>query len=103
MMDLNWSGDGLGVVVRMFWTEVGERGNPQESMVVIVIFAPSSVRSHTCRESFTPRLRCPGKRLAVCSGDEMRIGMGRGAEDAMVVRDSLHDRSVVDIAGDPQV
>ena len=38
-----------------------------------------------------------------CSGDEMCIGMGRGAEDAMVVRDSLHDRSEVDIASGPQV
>ena len=61
MMDLNWSGDGLGVAVRTFWMEVGERGNPQESMVAIAILAPSSVRSCTCRELFAPRLRCPGK------------------------------------------
>ena len=43
MMDQNWSGDGLGVAVRTFCTEVGERGKPQESMVVIAIFAMSSV------------------------------------------------------------
>ena len=29
IMVLNWSGDGLGVVVRMFWTEVGERESPR--------------------------------------------------------------------------
>ena len=39
----------------------------------------------------------------VCSGDEMRIGMGRGAEDVTVVRDSLHDISEVDIASGLQV
>ena len=83
--------------------EVGERGNPRELMVVIVILAPSSVRSHTWRESFVPRLRCPGKHLVGCSGDEMCIGMGRGAEDATVVRDSLHDISKVDIVGALQV
>ena len=33
----------------------------------------------------------------------MHIGMGRGAEDATVVRDLLHDRSVADIASGPQV
>ena len=103
MMLLNWSGDGLGVVVRTFWMEVGERGNPQELMVAIMILAPSSVRSHTWRESFVPRLRCPGKRLVGCSGDEMCIGMGRGAEDATVVRDLLHDISEVDIVGALQV
>ena len=102
-MVLNWSGDGLGVVVRTFWMEVGERGNPQESMVAIAIFAPSSVRSHTWKELFAPRLRCPGKCLVVCSGDEMRIGMGRGAEDVTVVRDLPQDRSKVDIVGGPQV
>ena len=37
------------------------------------------------------------------SGDEMCIGMGRGAEDATVVRDSLHDRSVADIVSGLQV
>ena len=99
----NWSGDGLGVAVRTFWMEVGERGNPQESMVAIAIFAPSSVRSCTWKESFAPRLRCPGKCLAVCSGDEMCIGMGRGAEDVMVEGASLHDRSVVDIVDGLQV
>ena len=71
--------------------------------MAIAIFAPSSVRSHTCRESFALRLRCPGNCLVVCSGDEVRIGMGRGAEDAMVVRDSLHDKSKVDIADGLQV
>ena len=71
--------------------------------MAMVIFAPSLVRSHTCRESLAPRLRCPGKHLAVCSGDETRIGMGRGAEDVMVVRDLLHDRSMVDIADGLQV
>ena len=83
--------------------EVGERGNPQESMVVMAIFAPSSVRSHTCKESLVPRLRCPGKCFVVCSGDEMCIGMGRGVEDVTVVRDLLHDISKVDIADDLQV
>ena len=39
----------------------------------------------------------------VCSGDEMHIGMGRGAEDETAVRDLLLDRSVVDIAGGLQV
>ena len=39
----------------------------------------------------------------VCSGDEMCIGMGRGAEDEIVARDLPLDRSVVDIANDPQV
>ena len=87
----------------MFCTEVGDRGNPQESMVAMAIFAPSLVRSRHWKESFVPRLRCPGKRFAVCSGDEMRIGMGRGAEDAMVVRDSLHDISKADIASGLQV
>ena len=38
-----------------------------------------------------------------CSGDEMHIGMGRGAEDVIVARESLHDRSVVDIADGLQV
>ena len=33
----------------------------------------------------------------------MCIGMGRGAEDATVVRDSLCDRSAVNIANDLQV
>ena len=33
----------------------------------------------------------------------MCIGMGRGAEDVMVVRDLLLDRSVVDIADGLQV
>ena len=103
MMVLNCSGDGLGVVARMFCTEVGERGNPQESMVAMAIFAPSLVRSRTCRESLVPRLRCPGKRFAVCSGDEMCIGMGRGAEDATVVRDLVHDISEADIADGLQV
>ena len=83
--------------------EVGDRGNPQESMVAMAIFAPSSVRSWHLKESFVPRLRCPGKCLVVCSGDEMRIGMGRGAEDVMVVRDLLHDISEADIADGLQV
>ena len=39
----------------------------------------------------------------VCSGDEMCIGMGKGAEDETMVRDLLLDRSVVDIASGPQV
>ena len=39
----------------------------------------------------------------VCSGDEMCIGMGRGAEDVSMAGDVLQDRSVVDIASDPQV
>ena len=39
----------------------------------------------------------------VGSGDEMRIGMGRGAEDATVVKESLHGRSTVDIVDGPQV
>ena len=103
MMDLNWSGDGLGVAVRMFCMEVGERGNPQELVVARAIHAPSSVRSHACRESFAPRLRCPGKRLVACSGDEICIGMGRGAEDAIMARESLHGRSTADIADGPQV
>ena len=50
-----------------------------------------------------PRLRCPGKWLVFCSGDEMCIGMGRGAEDVTVVRDLLHDRSMADIADGLQV
>ena len=33
----------------------------------------------------------------------MCIGMGRGAEDAIMVRDSLHDRSMADIADGLQV
>ena len=33
----------------------------------------------------------------------MHIGMGRGAEDAMVVMDSLHDISEADIADGLQV
>ena len=73
--------------------EVGDKGNPHESMVAMAIFTPSSVRSQHWKESLVPRLRCPGKRFAVCSGDEMCIGMGRGAEDVMVVIDSLHDIS----------
>ena len=89
--------------MRTFCTEVGDRGNPQESMVAMAIFAPSSVRSRHWKESFVPRLRCPGKRFAVCSGDEMCIGMGRGTEDATVVRDSLHDISEADIADGLQV
>ena len=44
MIDLNWSGVGLGVVARMFCTEVGDRGNPHKSMVAMAIFAPSLVR-----------------------------------------------------------
>ena len=38
-----------------------------------------------------------------CSGDEMHIGMGRGAEDVIMVRDSLCDKSVVDIVDGLQV
>ena len=83
--------------------EVGDRGNPHESMVVMAIFTPSSVRSQHWKESFVLRLRCPGKCFVVCSGDEMRIEMGRGAEDVMVVRDSLHDISEADIADGLQV
>ena len=103
MIDLNWSGDGLGVAVRMFCTEVGDRGNPHELMVAMAIFAPSSVRSQHWKELSVPRLRCLGKCFAVCSGDEMHIGMGRGAEDVMVVVDSLHDISKADIADGLQV
>ena len=103
MMDLNWSGDGLGVAARMFCMEVGERGNPQESVVARAILAPSLVRSRACRELFAPRLRCPGKHLVACSGDEMCIGMGRGAEDATMARESLHGRSAADIVDGPQV
>ena len=33
----------------------------------------------------------------------MCIGMGRGAEDATMVRDLLLDRPMVDIANGPQV
>ena len=33
----------------------------------------------------------------------MHIRMGRGAEDETVVRDSLPDKSMVDIADGPQV
>ena len=33
----------------------------------------------------------------------MCIGMGRGAEDATVVKESLHGRSVADIASGLQV
>ena len=83
--------------------EVGDRGNPHESMVAMAIFTPSLVRSRHWKESFVPRLRCPGKCFAVCSGDEMRIGMGRGAEDVTVVRESAHDISEVDIADGLQV
>ena len=103
MMDLYWSADGLGVAARTFCTEVGDKGNPQELMVAMAIFAPSSVRSLHWKESFVPRLRCPGKRFVVCSGDEMCIGMGRGAEDVMVARDSVHDISEADIASGLQV
>ena len=39
----------------------------------------------------------------VCSGDEMCIGMGRGAEDKTMVRDLPLDKSMVDIASDLQV
>ena len=45
MIDLYWLGVGLGVAARTFCMEVGERGNPHESMVAMAIFAPSSVRS----------------------------------------------------------
>ena len=45
MIDLNWSAVGLGVAARTFCTEVGDNGNPHKSMVVMAIFAPSSVRS----------------------------------------------------------
>ena len=45
MIDRNWSGVGLGVAARTFCMEVGDRGNPHESMVAMAIFAPSSVRS----------------------------------------------------------
>ena len=83
--------------------EVGDKGNPQELMVVMAIFAPSSVRFLHWKESFIPRLRCPGKCFAVCSGDEMHIGMGRGAEDVMVAGGSLHDISEADIASGLQV
>ena len=49
------------------------------------------------------RLRCPGKQVVFGSGDEMHIGMGRGAEDVTVVKELLRGRSVVDIANGPQV
>ena len=39
----------------------------------------------------------------VCLGDEMCIGMGRGAEDASMEGAELQDRSVADIANGPQV
>ena len=39
----------------------------------------------------------------VCSGDEMCIGMGRGAEGETAVRDLLLDRSTVDIVSGLQV
>ena len=39
----------------------------------------------------------------VCSGDEMHIGMGKGAEDASVEGAELLDRFVVDIADGLQV
>ena len=39
----------------------------------------------------------------VCSGDEMHIGMGRGAEDESVARDLPQDRSMVDIIDGLQV
>ena len=39
----------------------------------------------------------------VCSGDEMHIGMGRGAEDATMVKELLCGRSAVDIVDGPQV
>ena len=103
IMDLNWSGDRLGVAARMFCTEVGERGNPQESVVVRAILAPSLVTLPTRRASFVPRLRCPGKQAVFCSGDEMCIGMGKGAEDVTMVKELLHGRSVVDITDGPQV
>ena len=99
----NGPGDRLGVTVRMFCTEVGERGNPQESVVVRAILAPSSVTLPTQRALFWPRLRCPGKQLVVCSGDEMHIGMGKGAEDETMAGDSPLDRSTVDIVNGPQV
>ena len=38
-----------------------------------------------------------------CSGDEMCIGMGRGAGDASMEGADLLDRSVVDIVDGPQV
>ena len=103
MIDLNWSGVGLGVAARTFCTEVGESGNPHESMVAMAIFAPSLVRSLHWKDSLVPRLRCLGKCFTVCSGDEMHIGMGRGAEDATVVRDSEHNISEADIVCDLQV
>ena len=103
IMDQNWSGDGLGVAVRMFCTEVGERGNPQESVVARAILATSLVMLWTWRALWSLRLRCPGKQLAVCSRDEMCIWMGKGAEDVSMEWVGLLDRSVVDIIDDPQV
>ena len=103
MIDQNWSGDGLGVAVRTFCTEVGERGKPQELVVVRAILATSSVTSPTQRELLSPRLRWPGKWPLFCSGDVMCIRMGRGAEDASVVGDPPLDRPVVDIVDDLQV
>ena len=99
MMDWNWSGDGLGVAARMFCTEVGEWGKPQESMVAIAIFAMSLVTSPTQRELWSPRLRWPGKQFLFCSGDATCTGMGRGAEDASMVGDPLLERPMVDIIG----
>ena len=101
-MDWNWSGDGLGVAARMFCTEVGERGNPQESVVLRAMHTMSLVTSLTQRESCLPRLRCP-RQVVGHSGDEMHIGMGRGAEDASIEGAELPDRSMVDIANGPQV
>ena len=83
--------------------EVGDKGNPQESMVAMAIFAPSLVRFLHWKESFVLRLRCPGKCFMVCSGDEMHIGMGRGAEDVMVAGGSLHNISEAGIASGLQV
>ena len=102
-MDWNWSGDGLGVAARMFCTEVGERGKPQESVVVRAILTISSVTLPTQRESWLPRLRWLGKWPLSCSGDAMCIEIGKGAEDASMVGDPLLDRPVVDIVDDLQV
>ena len=69
--------------------------------MVRAILAPSSVTLLTQRASFSLRLRCPEKWSTCDSGDEMRIEMGKGAEDVSMVRDLLCDKSRADIINDP--
>ena len=103
MMVWSWSADMSVVAERMFCTLVGEIGKPQELTVARAMQAVWSVSALAQRESFSSREGCPGKQLVGCSGDEMHIGMGRGAEDEIMVREALLNRSVVDIADDNQV